>query len=425
MSNLSLSVRVGCALGALALALLAGCTTPAPPLAARPDSPEATAYLTRAATQVQMQDQVDVRVAVLRDAESEAVFGLPLAEKGIQPVWVSIHNRSAISYWFLPVFLDKDFFSPREVAYLFHSGDDACDVVVERTLTRQQVKLHVPPGGVVSGFVYTNLTRGIKLVNIELAGPRKLLRFAFAREVPKGGFDYQSINPVDLYPRERIAEVSLHGLGAVLEKLICCTTSEDGKVMGDPLNLVFIGGEHDLLVTLVRGGWDFTETTNASSVGRMIGSAISGAAYRTSPVSALYFDGRKQDFAMQRARATISQRNHLRLWLAPIKVDGKPVWVGQVSRDIGVRITSKSPFLTTHKVDPDVDEAREYLLQDMLMSSGISRWGLAHGVGAATADVPRQNLTGDPYFTDGKRLVLIVATTPKAIPEIETIEWGR
>lgn len=59
----------------------------------------------------------------------------------------------------------------------------------------------------------------------------------------------------------------------------------------------------------------------------------------------------------------------------------------------------------------------------MLWSNGISRWGMAGGVGAAAIDQPRENLTGDPYFTDGKRLVLFVSATPKSIPEVELVEW--
>lgn len=409
--------------GSLVLVALVACTS-APPLSdPAPNGPEAASYLKRAATQTQIQQQVEVKVAVLRDNESQAVFGLPLAQKGIQPVWVEINNRSKLPYWFLPVFLDKDFFSAREVAYLFHGGNDRQNGAVERLLSKAQVDLHIAPGGKVAGFVYTNITRGIKLVNVELAGSRRLLRFPFARELASGGFDYQSIDPESLYPRDRITEVSVANLGTALEKLLCCTTDKAGHVMGDPLNLAVVGDEHELLVAMVRGGWDFTETTTAASVGKMIDSMVSGALYRNSPVSPLHFDGRKQDFAMQRARATISQRNHMRLWLTSLRVAGKPVWVGQVSRDIGVRLTTRSPFLTTHKVDPDVDEAREYLLQDMLWSNGISRWGLASGVGAAGSDQPRENLTGDPYFTDGKRLVLFISETPKTIPEVELLQW--
>ena len=42
---------------------------------------------------------------------------------------------------------------------------------------------------------------------------------------------------------------------------------------------------------------------------------------------------------------------------------GKPVWVGQISRDIGVRFTWTSPILVTHKIDPDVDETGRGLFE--------------------------------------------------------------
>lgn len=126
---------------------------------------------------------------------------------------------------------------------------------------------------------------------------------------------------------------------------------------------------------------------------------------------------------MQRARASISQRNHLRLWLTPLQVGDAPVWIGQISRDIGVKVTTHSPTLTTHVIDPDVDEARDYLLQDMLMTSNVARWGYAAGVGQASPDQPRANLAADPYFTDGRRLVLFVAQSPRAMQDAEFVQW--
>ena len=75
-------------------------------------------------------------------------------------------------------------------------------------------------------------------------------------------------------------------------------------------------------------------------------------------MSDLYLFGRPQDLALQKARDNIHQRNHLRLWLSPMRYHGKQVWVGQISRDIGSRLTIHSPTFTTHKIDPDVDEAR-------------------------------------------------------------------
>ena len=383
-----------------------------------------SSYLDRANSQAITRNQVTVSVAALRDEESSASFGLPMAAHGLQPVWVKIENRSALPYWFMPAFLDRDFYSAREAAYLFHSGSSSATATqIERDLTERQVKVHVPPGKTVSGFVYTNLTRGIKLINVELLSARHVLRFDFAREQLSGGFDYQAVDVEKLYPPERHTQVGLSLLGAELQKLPCCTTNAQGSEQGDPLNLVLVGTEHDVLVALVRAGWDFTETINASSVSRMVSVFAFGGSYRNSPVSALYFEGRPQDFAMQRARANISQRNHLRLWLTPLQVNGTPVWAGQISRDIGVKITTHSPTLTTHVIDPDVDEARDYLLQDMLMTSNVARWGYAAGVGEASPQQPRSNLMADPYFTDGRRLVLFVAQSPRAMQDAEFFQW--
>ena len=151
-------------------------------------------------------------------------------------------------------------------------------------------------------------------------------------------------------------------------------------------------------------------------------SFISGGEYRYSPVSSLYVFGRKQDVAFQKARGTIHERNHLRLWMSRGRFQGKPIWIGQISRDIGVHFTRKT--ITTHKIDPDVDETREYLLEDLAYAQALWKFGYAEGVGEAPIDKPRGNLTGDPYFTDGYRLVLWVTSTPVDIADIQVVRWS-
>ena len=104
-------------------------------------------------------------------------------------------------------------------------------------------------------------------------------------------------------------------------------------------------------------------------------SVLSGERYRYSPVSPLYLYERPQDIALQKARDNVHQRNHLRLWRSPMQYHGKPVWIGQISRDIGTRLTIHSPYLTTHKIDPGVDEALLALIQDLIYSRLLSRIG--------------------------------------------------
>ena len=86
-----------------------------------------------------------------------------------------------------------------------------------------------------------------------------------------------------------------------------------------------------------------------------------------------------------------------------------------------MRFTTRT--IVTHKIDPDVDETRSYLTQDLLYSQGLLKFAYVKGVGAAPIDSPRQNLTGDPYFTDGLRAVLCVSSKPVDIEKVEFIEW--
>jgi hypothetical protein len=84
----------------------------------------------------------------------------------------------------------------------------------------------------------------------------------------------------------------------------------------------------------------------------------------------------------------------LRVWRTPLRCEGKPVWIGQISRDIGLTFRWKT--FVGHEVDPDVDEARNYLAQDMLRSQGLERFGWVKGVGAATPAEPH-------HMDDGTR----------------------
>jgi len=99
--------------------------------------------------------------------------------------------------------------------------------------------------------------------------------------------------------------------------------------------------------------------------------------------------------------------------------------VGQVSRDIGVKATSKSPTLTTHVIDPNVDEAREYLLQGLLHQNAVEWFAMVRGVGAASHEQPARNLADDPYFTDGMRVAIGVSHEP--IPEWQALDldWNE
>jgi hypothetical protein len=106
-----------------------------------------------------------------------------------------------------------------------------------------------------------------------------------------------------------------------------------------------------------------------------------------------------------------------------MRYHGKQVWVGQISRDIGSRLTIHTPTLTTHKIDPDVDAARAALGEDMAYSQSLAKLGLVGGVHGASKNAQRENLTTDPYYTDGYRLVLVFDDKPTSLAEIDLFPW--
>ena len=150
-------------------------------------------------------------------------------------------------------------------------------------------------------------------------------------------------------------------------------------------------------------------------------SSLFGLTYRTSPISPLYLFERPQDIGFQKIRTNVDERNHLRLWLAPVLFEGKHVWVGQISRDIGVKFSRKT--LVTHKIDPYVDEARSYVALDVARSQVLSAVGYVTGVGASYRPTARTNYTDDVYYTDGLRVVLLLDEERRALDEIEFLPW--
>ncbi len=370
---------------------------------------------------------VRVSVSALSPGESRAAFGVALARKGIQPVWIEVENKDDIAYWLMPIGLDPNVFTPTEAADAFSRKlDGGIDwELVERFKNKAFVN-PVVPGSTVSGFILTNIDEGVKMIEVDLVGDDILKTFSFLAEIPGFRADYidkeQTIE--EAYTQDEIINFTDDAeFRAALEALPCCVTNKKGTRNGDPLNLVIVGGIDDAFPALVRRGWHPTEATYVGSVKKMFNSVISGERYRYSPISPLYLYGRPQDLALQKARDNIHQRNHLRLWRSPMYYHGKDVWVGQISRDIGTRLTIHSPYLTTHKIDPDVDEALMALVQDMTYSQYLSKLGLVKGVGKAPREAPRQNLTTDPYFTEGIRGVLIFDDRPTALVDIELLPW--
>ena len=397
--------------------------------------PEERSFLQRA--QSLRERDVETTVAVPSDRESERVFGVRLARHRLQAVWLEVMNSGAEPLWLDRVQLDPDYYTPLEAANLarFAMGTrlvafgvlgwlflPLLPLVPLKLLSARAANQHlsklfrtvgfptgvIPPGKKVNGFLFTRLDEGVKRIDVRLLGRSQSLDFPFTIEVP----GLMLPHPAEEAGAAKAEQLDEAALQAWLERQPRCTGNARGTVEGDPLNLVIVGDRASVQECL--GAWDETESITLGTAWKTAKAFVLESQYRYSPVSPLYLGGRQQDFALQRARLSLNQRLHLRLWATSVRFGGQPVWIGQVSRDIGVRFTPKTWNLTTHQIDPDVDEARDYVLDDLLLAGRVARLGYVAGVQAAPATAPRHNLTGDPYFTDGLRAVAVLSRTRTA-----------
>lgn len=394
--------------------------------------PDERAYLERAKTQ--KASEVEVTVAALSDRESRAFFGVRMARKGMQPVWIDIHNGSGNALRLEPLSIDPAYYPPLEAAYVNHFA------MLKRLLSfgllawiflpvlpllpfklygasRANRRMNaffkehgypagpIPPGGKKSGFMFTTLKEGVKDVGLALRAGDHVLEFSFSLEVPGLVLDSSDEDQSD---QEQLEDVDEAELRPWLEQQPRSTTNKRGNAEGDPLNLVVVGSR-STVQQCFGARWDQAETVTVSTSLKMAKAFLLDSEYLYAPVSPLFVAGRQQQLALQKARATINERIHLRLWRTSLSFGKEQVWIGQVSRDIGVRMTLKTWNLTTHKIDPDVDEARDYVLDDLMAAGSASHVGYAAGAEAAMPSAPRYNLTGDPYFTDGLRAVVVLS----------------
>ena len=396
------------------LALLSGC-------AMRPYDPvevSNAAFLQRA--QTQEADNITISAAVPDAAESAALTGLDLYEDGIQPVWLRVENRGdtpvRVALWSV----DRDYFSPIEVAYKHRkkfSSQGYRDM--ERWFRDNGMTRRVPAGETRSGFVFTHFKQGTKGFNVDIFSSLHPTTFTFFIPMPGFTADYTEVDFAALYTDEQRQNMDQETLRRVLEdELGCCVTDPSGEAEGGPLNTVLVGTPLAVRRSLLRGDW--TETQREEMERRSLRDQR--------------YHGRPADTSMTMTREDGNEQIVLQLWLTPWSVGARNVWVGQVyyttldqqwlSELAGGSYAADSNFLSqfaTESVSADVDGALAFLVQNFWYNQSLESFGLVDGVGASSVENPHATFRGDAFFTAGKRAVLFLSEQPVAIDEARII----
>lgn len=375
-------------------------------------------------TKVKEIGKVTITASVLSDEDSMLVFGVPTVSRGVEVVWIEIENNDEIPYITFPIEIDGNYYSPSEAARKTrYPLDDPSVSEVNEYFHRNELSQFIPPGETTSGFIYSVPDIGIKEFTVKILGPGTLQRAHFVFAVPGIKVDFEDLVAEELYDPEEIVDLNEDTLRGALEEFQCCTTNKEKSGDGDPLNMIVIGEFEEFLPYFIERGWQVTEDIYLSSIYKEILAFFFGSTYNFAPVSSLYVFDRGQDIALQKPRETIYRRNHLRLWLSPYKFEGTPIWIGQISRDIGVSFSTKNWWLSNHDIDQEVDEARNFIMQDMMMSGGVERFGYVRGMEPALEDSPMKNFMDQPIYTDGLRVIFLFSPGHVDITETRIFNW--
>jgi hypothetical protein len=216
---------------------------------------------------------------------------------------------------------------------------------------------------------------------------------------------------IEIYPADSNAVLytakavpSIRGVDNDLFAKIPRRVADKAGDPGDMVNFLIIGSKEAMEKAFTTAGWVKVDANVKETVLNGVLASMSKESYLTMPMSPLYLFGRQQDYGWAHAEpiAVVASRNHLRIWKAALIVDGRTLWVGAATHDIGFERDQRNNGLT-HKIDPNIDLERDYV-EKTLTSTGL--------VAEVTHVLPTNPMqeaktaTGGSFHSNGQVLVL-------------------
>ena len=352
---------------------------------------------------------ISISASVPGQDEAQAIFGVPLHKRGFQPVWLEIVNDSSDHIRFAPTSLDQDYFSPLEVAFMHRKGfTKQARAQMDQRFYNSAMPRQIPAGETRSGYVFTHAKPGTKSFNIDLFSDGADYSFAFFVTVPGFVPDHAVIDFNKLYAPSDTSDWDLSGLRDALANNTWTTADQSGQRPGLPIAVFMVGEGIDILKALMRAGW--YESQRVQEAGQL--------------EKAHYLFGRSPDAVFRIKRKNMRDRNEMYIWMAPMQLDGQPVWMAQISHFIGQR-TKLEQSIFGSRIDPNIDDGRDYFNQNLWYSQSLSEIAWLVGNDVVTIENPRIDFNNSEYFTDGYRVVVWLTGEPIGILETLSLAWDE
>lgn len=186
-------------------------------------------------------------------------------------------------------------------------------------------------------------------------------------------------------------------------------TKTGNGLPGDPLNLALVGSDEDVIRALHAAGWCPADPLSFESSVRISVDTVFKKPDPNAPVSNLFLFGRKEDLAFEKPVGdSPRERHHVRLWRSDKLDEGRPVWIGAATHDIGVELSHNTKEVT-HRIAPAVDDERDLMIAALTAAKRVSgiRW-----IDGFQKKLQGHNGGGDPWHTDGRLPVITLPPSP-------------
>jgi hypothetical protein len=202
---------------------------------------------------------------------------------------------------------------------------------------------------------------------------------------------------VDLYRSDELITLQdADLLGPAPGSAPCCSSSAGDDGAGMPFNLALVGKARTVQRALFRAGWN--ETSRADPL--------------TQDARQNFYRGRTPDGIFFKSRGNGDDRQELRIWATPMRLDGLPVWWVQAVHDLA----SGEPV----SIDPDIDASRNRAAQSFWYGQSLKMIGIAPVVSSSSLEIPAVTFSGAHYFTNGVRLILWLSDDPIPIDQVQS-----
>lgn len=189
-------------------------------------------------------------------------------------------------------------------------------------------------------------------------------------------------------------------------------------IPGDPLNVALVGTEEEIHLAMLAARWYPADPITLKSAMRIAVGVVFDRPYDDAPVSSLYLFGRKEDLAYEQPVGNDPRRrHHVRFWRsAKVDEQGKPLWIGAATLDVRVGLSYTTAQIT-HHIGADVDLERDKVIDDIQQAGDLSA---VYWVDGFHKELKGENGGGDPWHTDGRLAVGVIAIREDSLKALQT-----